>query len=322
MILSCPNCATKFKVNPNAIPPEGRSVKCAKCSHRWHADPEPQATAAPAAAAPPAAPAPTAAAAPPPPPPPVAPPEPEPEPEPAPPPPPPPAAAPEPEPEPEPEAPSAEDAPMEEDLPPPPPPEPHLEIGDDLPPIPPEGFQPQRASGRTDSKGPLIAWAALGVFIVVFGILGYFLRFGLVESYPPLKKVYTSLGIEISILGNGLDLPQPTVDREITGEETTLVISGTATNVTDEPIVIPKIKGILLNTQNEAIHVWVFEAINTEALPGESVAYETRVVNPPRGAVNLNVTFVTDEEAHMLENEKMPMDGEASMPEQDESSSQ
>ena len=321
MILSCPNCATKFKVNPNAIPPEGRTVKCAKCSHKWHADPEADAVAeqgagtaaaspAPAVAAAAAAPAAETVAPPPPPPPPA--PEPEPEPEPAPPPPPPPAASPEPE------APAAEDAPMEEDTPPPPPPEPHLEIGDDLPPIPPEGFQPQ-STAPVESNGPLIAWAALGFFILVFGIVGYFFRFGLVESYPPLSKVYNVLGIEVAILGNGLTLPDPVVDREEKGNEITLVISGTITNVTDESIVIPILKGSLLNTQGEAIHVWVFNASTTEALPAESVKYETRVVNPPPGAVNLALDFITDEESHMLENEKMPMGEDGSKTEESDS---
>lgn len=40
MILTCPECSTKFKVNPQAIPATGRMVKCAKCGHKWHAMPE------------------------------------------------------------------------------------------------------------------------------------------------------------------------------------------------------------------------------------------------------------------------------------------
>lgn len=40
MILTCPDCSTKFKVNPQAIPASGRMVKCAKCGHKWHAMPE------------------------------------------------------------------------------------------------------------------------------------------------------------------------------------------------------------------------------------------------------------------------------------------
>lgn len=37
MILVCPSCDSKFNVPDNAIPPEGRKVRCAQCGHAWHA---------------------------------------------------------------------------------------------------------------------------------------------------------------------------------------------------------------------------------------------------------------------------------------------
>jgi predicted Zn finger-like uncharacterized protein len=48
MILTCPNCGTQYVVKDDAIPPEGRQVRCAACKHSWHQDPdaEPQREAA------------------------------------------------------------------------------------------------------------------------------------------------------------------------------------------------------------------------------------------------------------------------------------
>ncbi|MEM9682093.1 MAG: MJ0042-type zinc finger domain-containing protein, partial [Pseudomonadota bacterium] len=37
IILTCPNCAASFKVKAEALGPDGRTVKCSKCEHRWHA---------------------------------------------------------------------------------------------------------------------------------------------------------------------------------------------------------------------------------------------------------------------------------------------
>lgn len=36
MILTCPQCATRYQVDANKFPPSGRNVRCAKCGHVWH----------------------------------------------------------------------------------------------------------------------------------------------------------------------------------------------------------------------------------------------------------------------------------------------
>ena len=40
MILTCPDCGTQYVVKDDAIPPEGRQVRCAACKHSWHQDPD------------------------------------------------------------------------------------------------------------------------------------------------------------------------------------------------------------------------------------------------------------------------------------------
>lgn len=38
MILTCPECTARFAVPDALIPAEGRTVKCGRCAHQWHAD--------------------------------------------------------------------------------------------------------------------------------------------------------------------------------------------------------------------------------------------------------------------------------------------
>ncbi|NJC04887.1 putative Zn finger-like uncharacterized protein [Sphingomonas kaistensis] len=40
MILTCPSCGTRYVVKDGAIPPAGRTVRCAQCKHSWHQEPE------------------------------------------------------------------------------------------------------------------------------------------------------------------------------------------------------------------------------------------------------------------------------------------
>lgn len=39
MILTCPNCATRYLVADTAIGPAGRTVRCSACQHSWHVAP-------------------------------------------------------------------------------------------------------------------------------------------------------------------------------------------------------------------------------------------------------------------------------------------
>ena len=39
MILTCPTCAARYRVDPAKLGAQGRTVRCNACGHRWHARP-------------------------------------------------------------------------------------------------------------------------------------------------------------------------------------------------------------------------------------------------------------------------------------------
>ncbi|RVU36962.1 DUF3426 domain-containing protein [Hwanghaeella grinnelliae] len=296
MILVCPNCSSRFKVKPEALGDAGRTVRCAKCGNKWHAgqedliDPEDvkslsaaakagkqpaakKAVAKKAAAQKPDGPK---------------------------------AAVPEPD-EPAPPPPDqpqddfadqgSDDAGAEDDddlaAPPPPP----MMDGPEPPPIPSEADFAPRSTVPMRRKSPLVAWIVLFLIVLLSGAAAYSFQKQIVSLYPPAAKIYHTFGIQVDLLGHGLELPEPEAEAVIDGDKRRLLIKGSMTNTTGETIVIPKLGGVLKDATGSILHEWVFEAEKPEAFPGETIAYESVVEDPPRGATSLEVTFKTDEEA-------------------------
>lgn len=52
MILVCPACSARYAVDPGSLGPEGRKVRCARCTHTWFQAPPAPVAAAPAAVPP------------------------------------------------------------------------------------------------------------------------------------------------------------------------------------------------------------------------------------------------------------------------------
>lgn len=296
MILVCPNCSSRFKVKPEALGDAGRTVRCAKCGHKWHAgkddliDPEDVKSLSAAAKGGAKQPAKAAAAKK------AAPAKPK---EPPPPPPDEPEDDPVPVPDADPGMPGGDEPDEDEDLGAPPPPPPMMD-GPEPPPIPSEADFAPRSTVPMRRKSPLAAWIGLFVIVLLAAAGAYSFQKQIVAAYPPAAKIYQAVGIHVDLLGHGLELPEPEAEAVIDGDSRRLLVKGSVNNPTDETVVIPKLGGILKDASGTILHEWAFEAEKPEAFPGESIAYETMVESPPRGATSLEVTFKTDKEAMML----------------------
>jgi len=314
MILTCPSCQTRYNVNPDAMSPSGRVVRCAKCGHQWIEQPPrdmPLSVDLPAAV-------------------------------PLPPPPPPPPPAPEPAPAPAvpppPDVPPPSDIPSEGSFALPEEQDDEVEedhdAGDieaaaqedfgsdseaeteegeseddfDVPDIdniedfvarPPR--RPRGGRGRAAARGgginvgAMIGWLALVLVIgaVVGG--GFFAREKIVEIWPPASKLYEMVGLGPAKPGFGLDLKDIASSQVLEGDTPILVVKGVITNITDEIQAIPKLRGALLDAGRREIFNWTFASESNQLEPGEEADFSTRVPNPPAEARGLSVTFSVKE---------------------------
>lgn len=278
MILICPACATRFVVDPAAIGPDGRRVRCARCAQTWFQDvpagtmtvggPTPVA-AAQAAAGPAQAPVP------------------------------PPNAAPA-EPPRRPEAPA---------LPPP------VEASDGPIGTPLRGPggaaplatepMPSFIGARTRLDGaqlPVLlpperripftnvqlGWAALGGFVVLFLVLLISLSDGIAAVWPATEQLYDLIGVKVTAQ---LKLTEPKAIYRLVEGQQHLLISGQIENLSGSARSVPPLHVTLLDAKNGSLASWEFRPASDPLKPGQILPYQTENASPPPNVASVDVVF-------------------------------
>jgi predicted Zn finger-like uncharacterized protein len=255
MILTCPQCQTRYEADASKFAPPGRKVKCAKCGNIWHqeapaAEPLVVPRAEPIVAP---APAPVAEAAP--------------EPEPAP--------APQPVIEPEPQraayAPAAE------------------RVVERPVAAPTVAKRTKPATSAPRRIGVIAGWAGLVVVILVIGWSALTYRQQIATVWPQAASLYSALGLHVNT--RGLDFVDVAYHSEMEDGQQVLAISGKLVNISARELSIPPIEVVLTDKNKLLIGNWNFKASAHTLRPGQQAAFLWRLSSPPAGARHLELRF-------------------------------
>jgi len=338
MIITCPRCSTRYVIDPAVLVPNGRAVGCSNCGHHWTQAPSTPAST-PEDAAPPAHPEPPASSSETPPEevaetaspleeiPPEQPPDTETEiesgdeTEPSSP----PSAPSTPEPaDPAPlEPPGTPDAPedavtqtiasepdsIEETWKPEGPEDPGKTqtIPTEPEPIPAalrEGKSPTERGKQNQKKKPSIALlAGIGALVALIVIVVVFVvaRGPIVSAVPGAAGLYRSVGLLGDEPGAGLEIRDVRSARQHDGADEILTIEGIVGNVTDQPLELPAIRVSLSDADGEELQFVTVPPKTPTLPPGETMAFEARIVNPSAIVRRVKVKFTSPDGASTQE---------------------
>lgn len=268
MRITCPNCATTFKIPDSALGTTGRKLRCSKCEHKWHQDPIAEEPAAKDPGHEEPAPKPAAK--------PVK------------------KTAPAP----------AEDnddlsfadqsnetlgddeADRIED---------HGDRDETDEPIEPIPFATRAALRSAPEPRPSRPYALIGSLTGTVVILSVLLlaRGTIVGLWPASARLYDTIGLRVPVVGEEIVIQNVGAWREKQGEVTVLVVRGELRNRSDEVQSIPTLRGAILDASTTVTQDWLFVPEATSLLPGEKVSFETEFPQPPPGGETVRVTFST-----------------------------
>lgn len=260
MILSCPSCGARFRIDAAKLSPGGRSVRCSKCHHTWHAAPpeaEAAADAQAATAQPTGAPSDISQA------------------EDA-------TAGRAPEPDPLPRALRGE---SEHDAPPA---DEHEPFGADRR---RRALHADRAAEDARRRPSPVGWL---VFLMVVAAIVAGLWFGrneLVARVPQAAGLYEMVGIPVNAVAPDLELRDVTRRRTVADGENLLVIEGRIVNTANATREVPQMRVVLFDAAGVELSSWTFGPEAKTLPPRGETFFSTSRADPPQAARELSLTF-------------------------------
>lgn len=284
MLIGCPACETNFSVPDKALQPKGRTLKCAKCGHKWFQLPPADDFAAPEPVF-------------------SLPPQPQPKPSfdfn--------PVRNPDPDLEfetPRPSMPPLRSADLDFDL-------------GDAPDVPSIGGRPRSYEHRMDvdldglepqpipamfankevaQKGTGGLWVLL-ILLLVAGLAGggYVFQDKVVGYLPVAHEWLSAAGLRQEKPGAGLELRNAgTPERFVRGDTEMLIVRGIIANISDRGRPVPMMKLVLLDKNKAPVQEKLSAAPVNKLDPGGTASFSIVLERPDPNAVEVNVLFVED----------------------------
>lgn len=251
MILTCPQCETRYQADAAKFPAAGRSVRCAKCGNVWHQlgpapEPDPEAEVVVQEPEPPRAPSPQQHE--------IEPPAPI-------------AASPR-------VAAFAPSVSIAHEA----------EADDDVPAAP-----ARAARGNGGRLLMAVGWVGLVALVLVIGWAAVSFRDNVVTWVPQSASLYNTAGLPVS--PKGIDFEDVAYQAQTEDNQQVLSVTGRIVNRSDHELTVPLVRVALFDMDRHELYHWTFVPGVSILKPGEMAKFRTRLSSPPSGTHNLEIRF-------------------------------
>lgn len=135
------------------------------------------------------------------------------------------------------------------------------------------------------------------VALILMGMIGGGVAFRteIVRSAPAMDAFYRAMGLGTNVVGlDFLDLKTLRTTRDGQG---VIVVTAKIVNVINRVAFVPAVLVSLLDAEDEVIYEWTVTPAARNLLPGDVLGIDTQLTAPPQGVDRVRLTFVTAQSA-------------------------
>jgi predicted Zn finger-like uncharacterized protein len=129
--------------------------------------------------------------------------------------------------------------------------------------------------------------------VAVFGALlfaAYGLRANIVRAIPDLAGFYAAIGLPVNL--RGIEFASVKTIHEVQDGIPVLVIEGEVTNVTRQPVEVPRLRFAVLGADARELYAWTALLPRSVLPEGETVPFRSRLASPPADGKEIMVRFL------------------------------
>jgi predicted Zn finger-like uncharacterized protein len=150
---------------------------------------------------------------------------------------------------------------------------------------------PVKTRERRSSGGGWAVLIILLLLIAAVAVVGYVGRERVVQQWPELAPLYERIGVPVVVLGDGLELGEPTHVRRDQDGVALIEIEGEIKNGTEAPIDVPNLMVVLRNDASQSVAEYIYPAPQPSLASGQTLVYRMTIENPPGEAQRAAITF-------------------------------
>lgn len=128
-----------------------------------------------------------------------------------------------------------------------------------------------------------------GVVLAAILLVGYFGRVQVVERSPDMAGLYAAIGLGVNV--QGLELEGLQSSRSVADGRDVLVVSAQIVGVMAEPVPVPPVLVSLLDATGHTVYEWSVAPRIRDLMAGERATFDTRLPLPPAEASRVRLSF-------------------------------
>ena len=146
--------------------------------------------------------------------------------------------------------------------------------------------------GKPKSKSSYIYWGSLAIAAsIIFGvfIIG---KNTIINYFPKSAAAYELYGFETNIVG--LEFVNINVRHQNQDELDFLLVNGSIMNNSKSTKILPRIRGYLIDRNDNSIFDWPIQLAKTSLAAGEIVSFKSGMKDPAATAQKVKLQFITN----------------------------